>query len=330
MLYRVETIADPETGESITSRMRLGTAHLQRGGDKFSVVRAADNIEVETGDLIQVDAPPAAQASAAERGAATAAASTGRQETQAAERSAPTVAQGGTAKPNATRTPSRPLPTKHGTPALRRSERLRAANLGTTDRLVASGGYVSYSDADHYAMFVVDYTHYFYHRVVHSMRFGGGGYVGETLFESEAAERQQARLYYGLAALELSFTDWFGMDLEANLGVDMEGVGGGASAAIRVGKRDGINGQAGLWLRSYPGHEAYLAMEIPFNPHFKLTPRVALGLWTNDSEFPYFCASLEGELRLGRHFGLIAEVGGAARNARNGGFLANLGAATYF
>jgi len=297
-VYRDETVVDPATGDRLTGRLRICRLRLLRGGDRFSVARAPQGAVVKVGDVVALTAPVAPPAPAIPaRGAAT-----------------------------LVRRPA-PPPLVHRRAEDLQRERLLDANLGATNRLVAGGGYVSYGGKDHFSLFEGEYTHYFFHSVVHSIRFGGGGLVGETYFDrydpsSDGTDRslEPVRFYYGLAGVDFTLTEWLGVEMEAIFGVTVDGVGGGALSAFRVGKRDGVNVRVGGWLRSYVGHEGFLALEIPVGPRFRLTPSVVIDNMPRGEDMG-FRALLKGELRIGRYLGLTAEVGGAARDANTGGFV---------
>jgi hypothetical protein len=308
-VYREETMVDPATNTPLKDRFRVATLRLLRGGDRFSVTRAPEGVEVKVGDLVVVRPRAARRALQAPPAAVP-----------------PTVAASLSGRP----APA-PVPVAYKSADEQRRERLLDANLGTTNRLAFGGGHVSYGGKDRFGQFEGEYTHFFFHSVVHSIQFGGGGLLGDTYLESynPAASRtdrtlEPVRFYYGLAGLDLTFTEWFGADMEVVFGVTADGVGGGALGAFRIGQRDGVNVRLGGWLRSYIGHEGFLALEIPVGRRFRLTPRVAIDNMPL-GEDTGFSALLKGELRLGRHFGVTAEIGGAARDANTGGFAANGG-----
>jgi hypothetical protein len=123
-------------------------------------------------------------------------------------------------------------------------------------------------------------------------------------------------------------TEWLGMDLMAVFGVTLDGVGGGALGAMRIGKRDGVNVRIGGWLRSYVGHEGFLALEVPIGQRLKLIPKVVIDNMPR-GEDTGFRAVMRAEYRLGKHFGLNAELGGAARDAHNGGLVGSLGVSAH-
>jgi hypothetical protein len=303
-VYREETIVDPATGSSLKDRFRIATLRLLRGGDRFSVARAPEGVQVKVGDLVEMKPRQPAPAV---------------QVTRAPPRPGATA--------TLTRRPApAPAPMVYRSSDQLRREHLLDANMGTQNRLSFGGGYLSYGGKDRFGQFEGEYTHYFFHSVVHSIRFGGGGLLGDTYLEHyvPAAENNRTlepvRFYYGLAGLDLTFTEWFGADMEVIFGVTADGVGGGALGAFRIGKRDGVNVRVGGWLRTYIGHEGFLALEIPVGRRFRLTPRVVIDNMPR-GEDTGFRALLKGELRLGRHFGVTAEVGGAARDANTGGFV---------
>jgi len=318
-VYREETVVD-RSGAPLRSRLRLGTLRMLRPGDRFSIVRAPQGVEVRVGDLVQ----PRAGAARPSAAATTPPAYT-------------TVAPVVVIQPNAPRPPSASgstaLTLRAPTGALHSalqsgSPILRAANLDTSDRLDLTGGYVSYGPRDHFGQFGAQYAHYFYHAVVHSVHFGGGGLLGEVpepgINGTTTDDTLSMRFYYGLAGIDLTLTEWLGVEFYGLCGVTVDGVGGGGFGAWRVGRRDGVNVRAGGWLRTDIGHEGFLALEIPIGQRFKLIPQVVIDNMPRGDEMG-FRALLGSEIRLNRHFGLSAEVGGAARDAKTGGFVGNLG-----
>jgi hypothetical protein len=324
-LVRKESVADPSTGEPIEGRVRLGTIRILRIGDRFSIAIAPAGVEARVGDLAVFRKPEPRAAEPSSRPARRAT-HNGRALTRR-----PQVNGGLRLRA--------PMPHPAGSyksSDQQRRERLLAANFGTTNRLAVGGRYVSYGSRDRFGQFVGEYTHYFLHRVVHSLRFGGGGLLGETPLpvysddptQPQAMDRETVRFYYGLAGLDLSMTEWLGMDLMAVFGVTLDGVGGGAMGAMRIGKRDGVNVRIGGWLRSYVGHEGFLALEVPIGERLKLVPKVVIDNMPR-GEDTGFRAVMRAEYRLGRHFGLNAELGGAARDAHNGGLVGSLGVSAH-
>jgi len=302
-VYRQETLVDPATGTPMTGRLRIGALRIHQTGDQFSIARGAADVRV--GDLVTVRQPATRPV---------------------VEDRAPTAL--------AVAAPAAPAPA--AATLVRRATRpdrgvtLRTANLGATNRLDFSGGYVSYGSNDRFGQFAGEYVHYFFHDVVHSIRFGGGGLLGEVPFvppydyPDQTGEPDAVRFYYGLAGIDLTLTEWLGVEMMAIFGVTEDGVGGGGLGAWRIGKRDGVNVRVGGWLRSYVGHEGFLSLEVPIGRRFKLIPRVVIDNMPRGEDMG-FRALLGGELRLGRYLGLAAEVGGAARDARTGGFVGNFG-----